>query len=159
MGPGPAQNTVARRKNLIQLIHIGKSKLGLTDDEYRSFLEDICGKHSCADMTVRQLETALRSMRTAGFARDPLRVREDERGMATAAQLEYIKGMWARAARVKTDGALAAFIRRIAHVDDIRFLDPQSAQAVILALRNMMVKAGRDPDTSELRGPPEGRDG
>jgi hypothetical protein len=145
-------DTENRRKKLIQLVHIGKAKMGLTDDGYRAFLGGICGKDSAADMSIRQLETALRVMRKNGFAGKPRRVMPEEKGGATLEQLEYIKGMWQKCARNKTDRALLAFVNRIAHVKHLRFLTVETAQKVILALRDMMVKAGFDPDSSEPLG-------
>jgi hypothetical protein len=139
-------------KKLIQLIHIGKSKIGLTDDAYRAFLEGVTGRQSCADMTERQLAAVLRAMRRNGFEQKPRRVRSEEQGMANAAQLEYIKGMWQKCARNKSDAALLAFVNRIARVKSLRFLTILTAQKVILALRDMMVQAGFDPDTSEPLG-------
>jgi hypothetical protein len=40
-------------------------------------------------------------------------------------------------------------VKRIVGVDALRFLNVPLAQKVILALREMMFKAGFDPDTSE----------
>jgi hypothetical protein len=141
--------TKNNNKKLIQLIHIGKAKMGLTDDAYRAFLEGICGKQSCTDMTGRQLAAVLRAMRRNGFDLPPRRIQPDEKGSATLSQLEYIKGMWQKCARNKSDAALRTFVNRIAHVKTLRFLTVYSAREVILALRDMMVKAGFDPDTSE----------
>jgi len=138
-----------RRKKLIQLVHIGRSKMGLADDAYRAFLEGVANRNSCADMTARQLEAVLRAMRKHGFPLAPKRVRPDEKGGASMAQLEYIKGMWAKCARNKSDEALLAFVERIARVKSLRFLTARSARDVIHALRNMTAKAGRDPDTPE----------
>lgn len=138
-----------KRKKLIQLVHVGKSNLNWDDAAYRAFLQGEWGKESAADMTVGELESALKAMRKAGFASKPRRVRPEEKGRATTAQLEYIKGMWAVCARNKSDEALLAFVKRIAHIDALRFLDVASARQVILALRDMMAKAGFDPDTSE----------
>ena len=143
------QYTQYKRNRLIQLIHVGKTKMALGDDAYRAFLEGITGKKSCADMGVRQLEAVLRAMRRNGFVQLPERVRPEEQGMASPEQLEYIKGMWQKCARNKNDAALLAFVNRIAGVKSLRFLSIHTAQKVILALRDMMVKAGFDPDTSE----------
>jgi phage gp16-like protein len=143
------ETTENKRKKLIQLIHIGKSKMGLPDDAYRAFLDGICGKESCSDMSLRQLTAVLKAMRGNGFEQGPRRVQPLEKGTATQQQLEYIKGMWAVCARNKSDAALRAFVRRIAGVDALRFLDVILARKVILALRDMMGKAGFDPDTSE----------
>jgi phage gp16-like protein len=143
-----------RRKKLIQLIHIGKGKLGMDDGAYRAFLGGICGKDSAVRMSIRELEAALRAMRKNGFDQKPRRVQPYEKGAATRQQLEYIKGMWAVCARNKSDAALLAFVKRIACVDALRFLDVDLAQKIILALRDMMEKAGYNPDTSE-KLPPE----
>jgi len=142
------QTPESRRKRLIQLVHVGKAKMGLADDAYRAFLGGITGRESCAEMTTRQLEGVLRVMRRHGFAAAPRRVRPEERGAATLEQLEYIKGMWAKCARNKSGEALLAFVERIARVKALRFLTVRSARDVIHALRDMMVKAGFDPDTS-----------
>jgi len=138
-----------KRKRLIQLIHIGKAKTGMDEGAYRAFLTGVCGRDSAAKMTLRQLEQALKAMRKNGFAQTPGRVKPGEQGRATLDQLEYIKGMWQKCARNKSDEALAAFVKRIARVDALRFLNAGLAQKVILALRDMTAKAGFDPDTSE----------
>ena len=147
MTSGTTEN---RRKKLIQLIHIGKVKMALTEDAYRAFLEGAAGKQSCVDMSERELAAVLRVMRGNGFGCAPRRVKPEERGGATMAQLEYIKGMWQKCARNKGEGALLALVNRIAHVKTLRFLTVHSARKVILALRDMMVKAGFDPGTSEV---------
>ncbi|MDR0322349.1 MAG: regulatory protein GemA [Treponema sp.] len=141
--------TENKRKKLIQLIHVGKAKLGMNDEVYRAFLDGHCGRDSAAKMTIRQLEKALKAMRTGGFEQSPSRVKPLEVGAATLDQLEYIKGMWVDCARNKSDTALTAFVKRICGVDALRFLDVELAQKVILALRDMMRKAGFDPDTSK----------
>jgi hypothetical protein len=138
-----------RRKKLIQLIHVGKGKLGMNEEAYRAFLNGVCGRDSAAKMTICQLEQALKAMRKNGFDQTPNRVQPEEKGRATIDQLEYIKGMWTVCARNKNDAALTAFVKRISGVDALRFLDVDLAQKVILALRDMMFKAGFDPDTSE----------
>ncbi|MDR0376510.1 MAG: regulatory protein GemA [Spirochaetaceae bacterium] len=138
-----------KRKKLIQLVHIGKSKMGLTDDTYQAFLEGITGKQSCADLTERQLAAVLRAMRKNGFDYGTRRVKPEEKGQATTAQLEYIKGMWRKCARNKSDAALLAFVDRITRVKALRFLTVRTAREVIPALWDMMVRAGYDPDTSE----------
>jgi phage gp16-like protein len=150
-----SETTKNNKKKLIQLVHIGKAKMGLTDEAYRAFLEGVTGKQSCSNMTERQLAAALRAMRKNGFDSTPRRVRPVERGDATLEQLEYIKGMWQKCARNKSDAALLALVNRIAHVKALRFLTVETAREVILALRDMMARAGFDPDTSEPVVPPE----
>jgi len=147
MNHGQEKKPQSRRSKLIQLIHVGRSKTGITDDMYRAILFGVSGKQSCSDMTIPQLNQALKVIKNVGFVvQKKLPLRPEEIGKATGDQLHYIKGMWELVAKHKTDKALAAFIRRVAKVDDIRFLDVQGAQKVIVALRAMMVKAGYDPD-------------
>jgi hypothetical protein len=147
MNHGQTKNTAERRVKLIRLIHVGRNKLALSYDIYRALLLGACGKESCSDMTVPELNRALNALKSAGFRvekRMPLR--QEEIGGANAEQLSYIKGMWELAARNKTEKALDAFIKRITHVDNIRFLDVKGAQKVILALRDITAKAGFNPD-------------
>ncbi|MDR3249398.1 MAG: regulatory protein GemA [Treponema sp.] len=136
-----------RRSQLIQLIHIGRTKLALPEDVYRALLLGASGKDSCTGMTIPELERTMKAIKKAGFTvQKRLPLKPGEIGEAKPEQLSYIKGMWELTARVKTEKALNSFIRRIAGVDDIRFLDVKAAQKVILALRDMMARAGYDPD-------------
>jgi phage gp16-like protein len=152
MNHGQTKNPADRRVKLIRLIHTGRNKLALTDDGYRALLRGTAGKESCADMALPELERVLKALKSAGFrAEKKMPLRPAETGRAGAGQLSYIKGMWELAARNKTETALNRFIKRIAHVENIRFLGVKEAQKIIVALRVMMVKAGYDPD-----GKPEG---
>ncbi|MDR1316551.1 MAG: regulatory protein GemA [Spirochaetales bacterium] len=136
-----------RRSKLIQLIHIGRAETGLSDEGYRAMLEGISGKTGSRDMSIPQLEETLKALKSLGFSvRKKMPVREEDRGRATERQLAYIKGLWELCARVKTEAALAAFVKRIAHVPSLRFLTVYSARALIPALRDMAAKAGCDPD-------------
>ena len=156
MDHGQTGNTAGRRKKLIQLIHIGRNKLALAGDVYRALLRGVCGKESCADMTIPELNRALKAVMAAGFrVEKKMPLKKEEIGRAGAEQLSYIKGMWELVARNKTEKALNAFVKRIARVDALRFLGVKEAQKVILALRAMTVKAGYDPDGIPRGGDPE----
>lgn len=140
------------RARLIRLIHVGKASLGLAEDAYKALLEGATGKSSSADMAVPELENVLRALYAAGFVPTgsergrTLAMRPADVGRLTEEEVSYIKGMWALVARVKTEAALNAFIRRLTGVDDIRFVPRKKRLAVIIPLRAMMVKAGYDPD-------------
>jgi hypothetical protein len=153
MEHGKTKSGEDRRLKLIRLIHVGRGKLALTGDAYRALLRGATGKDSCAGMTVPELCRVLAAVKAAGFrAEKRMPLKAGETGKASPEQLAYLKGLWELAARVKTEKALAAFIRRIAHVDGIRFLDGRGAGKVILAVRDIAAKAGYDPD-----GVPGGR--
>lgn len=144
-----AKTADPRRAKLIQLIHVGKAKLGLDRDDYEALLFGATGKRSSADMTLSELRSVLAGMRAAGFAGAEgkrLPARPGEAPLCSDEQIYYIKGLWELASRTKTEAALNKFVKRIAHVDDIRFLDGRAAQRVTLALRDIARKAGFDPD-------------
>ena len=141
-----AGKKIDRRKKLIQLIHVAKSKLQMSDGDYRALLNGVGGKASSAELTVAELEQVLRAMKSLGFTVKKLPVTELDRGLASDAQLAYIKGMWELVSREKTERALNRFVKRITGAVHLRFLNVYSAQKVTLALRAMMIDAGYDPD-------------
>lgn len=138
------------RLKLIQLIHVAKKKIGLSDEDYRAVLESTAGKSSCSEMTLFELDEALKAMKKLGFRVKKLETKEIELGWdTTREQMNYIKGMWELAARDKSDRALYKFIGRITGAVHPRFMNKKDAQKVIIALRKMMADAGLNPDRKE----------
>ena len=138
------------RSKIIQLIHIAKSQIGLSDEDYRAVLESTAKKTSCSEMTLFELNEVLKAMKKLGFKVKKLETREEEIGWdASKAQMDYIKGMWERVARDKSDRALYKFIKRITGADHPRFMTAKDSQKVIIALRKMMTDAGLNPDRKE----------
>lgn len=141
------------RSKIIQLIHIAKSQIGLSDEDYRAVLESTAKKSSCSEMSVFELNEVLKAMKKLGFKVKKMETREEEIGWDTSKkQMDYIKGMWQLVARDKRDRALYSFINRIAGVRHPRFMDEIGAQKVIIALRKMMENAGLNPDYKEGYG-------
>jgi hypothetical protein len=130
------------RAKLIQLIHIGRAKVGMSAGDYRILLADVSGKESCANMTMRELERVLKALRALGFTAAGNRVPDK----ASEYQLRYINLLWRACARVKTDAALGSFVERITGTAGALLLSKQNARKVILALRDMCVKTGVNPD-------------
>lgn len=138
------------RSKIIQLIHIAKSQIGLSDEDYRAVLESTAKKTSCSEMTLFELNEVLKAMKKLGFKVKKLETREEEIGWdASKAQMDYIKGMWERVARDKSDRALYKFIKRITGAEHPRFMTAKDSQKVIIALRKMMADAGLNPDRKE----------
>ena len=123
------------RSKIIQLIHIAKSQIGLSDEDYRAVLESTAKKTSCSEMTLFELNEVLKAMKKLGFKVKKLETREEEIGWdASKAQMDYIKGMWELVARDKSDRALYKFIKRITGADHPRFMTariPKSCSAVL----------------------------
>jgi len=55
------------RARYIQLIHIGKSRLNLDDETYRSILMGCTQKNSCKGMSEQELERVLMRLKDMGF--------------------------------------------------------------------------------------------
>lgn len=55
------------KRNLIRIIHTGKSRLGWDDETYRDVLFRQTGKRSARDCSVSELEKTVLYMRTQGF--------------------------------------------------------------------------------------------
>lgn len=139
------------RSKIIQLIHIAKSQIGLSDEDYRAVLESTTKKTSCSDMSLFELNEVLKAMKKLGFKVKKLETKENEIGWdASKDQMDYIKGMWELVARDKSDRALYKFIKRITGADHPRFMRSVDSQKVIVALRKMMVSAGLNPDRKEV---------
>lgn len=141
-----------KKGQLIRLIHVGRQKVGLDEEAYRALLAGITGKTSSTELTITELEAVLKALKSLGFQVKKMTARAEEVGRATAEQIQYIKGLWELSARVKTEAALNRFIKRITGVPYLRWLDVKTAQKVILAVRDIAVQAGYDPDGIPLEG-------
>ena len=138
------------RSKLIQLIHVAKKEIGLSDEDYRAILESSAKKSTCSNMNVFELDEVLKAMKKLGFKFKRLETKENEVGWDTSKeQMDYIKGMWELVARDKSERALYRFIKRITGADHPRFMGAVEAQKVIIALRKMMTNAGLNPDKKE----------
>ena len=135
-----------KKDNLIRLIHVGKTKVGLSEDDYRLLLLNVTDKLSCKDMSIRELEAVLKAIKGLGFKVKTMPVKPEDVGRAPAEQIGYIKGLWELSARVKTEKALNTFIKKITGVPFLGWLDKRGAQKVILVVRDLAARAGYDPD-------------
>lgn len=144
----------------IKMLHVLKSKLQLTEDEYRRRVEDmsVFGR-SCKDLTFEEAEMLIALWR--GEAIEKGVWKEGRRrpggfkkkyenlgrrpGMGTPAQLRMIEGMWSDVSRynhaVERERALRAFIAKRYKVSDITFLSSRDVCSVVKALESMKADA------------------
>ena len=114
----PQPNNAQRKAKLIQLIHIGKSQVGMADAEYRALLANVSrSKTSSKDLSREQLETVLRHMKAQGFvvAVQTPNGREPYRNISE--QQQKIRSLWlelheAGAVRVAAESAMFAFCQK-----------------------------------------------
>lgn len=128
-----------KKTKLIQLIHVGKTQLGLDDDLYREVLESCTGKTSSKEMTILQLESVLDRMKQLGFQVES----KDKTGvqnLADDAQSKLIRHLWlqlhkAGQVRNSSEKALAKFVENKVGVSALQFLSTKNADMIITHLR------------------------
>jgi hypothetical protein len=136
---------IANRNKKIALVHVAKKAAGITDEDYLSLLSGAAGIGSLAELEHEgQFLNIMEAFKNLGFTTRP---RWPDTWGCTPAQRAKIEAMWRACARDKSGKALQKFIKRIAKVDSPRFLTVGLSRKVILALEQMMIKAGFDPKT------------
>jgi hypothetical protein len=151
----------AAQKKWIQILHVAKRECQLDDEVYRAVLFGACGVESASGIkTWKQYDDAITAFKKLGFhvqsktsKASGLKETDTETkrnpGWITARQEYYIRGLWDLASRKKNEQSVRAIIKRIAKVDDIRFMRKEDATKVIIALRDITEKAGFNPDKPE----------
>ena len=123
----------------IALIHVAKRQLCLDDDSYRDVLGR-AGVQSAADLDEDGFELVMALFERMGFVSDKTKRSFGNRpGMATARQVDFIRGLW----RDYTDGAgtdasLGKWLARQFKVSALRFVDQVMAPKVISTLQIMV---------------------
>ena len=135
----------------IKTIHTARNRTGIGDEAYRAILAGCAGVDSSREITTKaQYDAVMSAFRKLGFRPRPKTtiVPQGRRapGKVTARQEYYIRGLWSLASRSKDEAGLRSFVRRITGAADVSWLSKADASKVILALRDLAVKAGYDPD-------------
>ena len=141
-----------KKLNLIKLIHVAKTKLGLEDDVYRDILESTTGKTSSKLLTPAQLEAVLDRLKQLGFEVESNKT--GVKNLADDAQSKLIRHLWLQlyhAGQVKngSEKALAKFIENRVKVSALQFLSTESADMVINHLRQWCKRCGIERVTLE----------
>lgn len=133
--------------NHIAAIHTLKSKLGLSDDDYRALLRNLTGMTSSKDMTAAQREAVRDHMQNlavrAGVAK-PMRSRRNTFSQSKQAASPRERKVWALWHQLYRDGklrdnsaaALNAFVARTVTVSALRFCNAAQLDTLIEALKS-----------------------
>lgn len=132
----------------IKAIHALKNALVMDDASYRFLLQESAGVTTSKALTMRQAEALIQDLKCKAGQESWTRNEggrhadlDGRSGMATSAQLRKIEATWSEVSRAENEEdrakALRSFIRRIAKVSDLRFLDRAAAGKVINALEAM----------------------
>lgn len=148
----PTPSRLPRDK--LALIHIAKAQLGLDEDHYRLLLLEAAGVRSARELDMAGFDAVMRRFGVLGFtsrkgfASQTLaphaRATDSYRpGMATPAQLDTIRGMWAKWHGRADERALSHWLEHRYGVSALRFCDVQTAQKAIEGLKAMNARRAR----------------
>lgn len=135
-----------KKLNLIKLIHVGKTKLGLDDELYRDILSSTTGKTSSKELNIAQLEAVLDRMKQLGFVVDS-KPKSEVKNLASDPQSKLIRHLWlqlhaAGQVRNKDEKALAKFVENKVGVSALQFLSSHNADMIITHLRQWCKRCG-----------------
>lgn len=127
----------------IALLHVAKTKLGFADADYRAVLVNLAGVTSSKDLDPDGFTCVMGFFEYCGF--QPLHRRGEDfgarKGMASFAQIELIRALWAEYTRETGEDALNKWLLRSFKVSSLRFLTKRHAQGAITALKAMKARA------------------
>ncbi|AOY43448.1 hypothetical protein AOT82_1069 [Psychrobacter sp. AntiMn-1] len=119
----------------MQLVHIGKNKLGLDDGTYREMLYQVTGKNSSKDCTAAALRKVVDHMEQHGFTVTPAKKHQAKKPDAAAAKKALVDKIEA----LLTDGAkpweyAESMAKHMYKVDALTFCTPRQLRGIITAL-------------------------
>lgn len=126
-------------KNQKTLLHVAKTKLGLSDDTYRLALAKIAGVTTSNDLTAEGFAAVMGFFEHCGFrplvADGPSYGKRA--GFASPAQVELIRSLWMElhGSAELDEAALNGWLAKWFKVASLRFLTEPAAPKVITALR------------------------
>lgn len=129
--------------NFKKILHVGKAKIGLTDEQYKDILRQ-CSDGKCessADMlfTKDHFKRVMKIYEKLGFT--PEKPQGTRPGMATPEQLAKIKAMWPFVSKANDqESAYREFLKKRFGVSDETFLTANKAGNVIDALKDMYLR-------------------
>jgi len=135
------------RLHLMRLVHVARRELQLDEDTYRAMLVAKGGAVSAANMDVTALQAVLDHMKRSGF-----KVRSSskpggkpDRRQDSSASGRKVRALWLFLHRLgavqdPSERALAAYVKRIAKVDDMHWASSARMHDVIETLKKWAMR-------------------
>ena len=119
-------NTTAatdRRAKLVKLIQIARRDLGMDEPTYRTVLLSAGKASSTKEMAIPMLEAVLERMKASGFK---VRPKGGDRSQSVYPEARKVRALWLflhhlGEVRDPSETALAAYVKRMVKVDDLRW--------------------------------------
>lgn len=135
------------RARLIKLIHVARRDLAMAEDSYRAVIVGASkGRTSSSkDLLVPELETALDHMKRCGFHVKPGKKAQQSRPLANDLQSRKIRALWLELhqsgkVRDPSEAALASFLKRMAGVEALQWLNAAQASRIIEYLKQWQAR-------------------
>ncbi len=139
-------NSSAERLRLIKLIHVARrdlEKAGKMDEPtYRTMLQTAGGADSTTKMGVPALMRVLEQAKKAGFK---VRSKATDRRQDTSPEARKVRALWLflhalGVVKDSSEAALATYVKRIAHVDDMHWADGQAMRRLIESMKKWSMR-------------------
>lgn len=146
-----------RRAALIKLIQVAKRDLGrrsgLDDLAYRDILRTVGKSESLAAMTIPNMELVLAHMKSKGFV---VRPRAGDRPQTINPDTSKVRALWLflhvlGEVRDPSEKALAAYVKRIGKVDDLRWAHGRVVDTLIETLKKWAMRGALPAAVAALR--------
>lgn len=136
-------------KSQIQKIHIAKSQLKLTDENYKAILSGFANKSgepalSSLELNFEQADLLLSRFvemgwkpKSKGKSKKYEELANRDPKFATPKQMRMLEAMWMGKARSKTETAFIKFILKIVKKNHIRFILKTDVKKIKLAIENL----------------------
>lgn len=126
------------RKRLLQLVHIGKSQLGMDDETYRSLLSQQFYQNSAKNISYSELVKLVKILQQKG-----VKIRLPQGSTTLSAQQRKLWAVWKAVADENSSAALNAFVQRYyTEIADWRELDSEQTAAIIEHLKQWKKRVG-----------------
>jgi len=138
----------SNRQRLILLIHVAKRDLSMDDETYRAILQRIGKKASSADLTIPELEKVLEHLKRSGFkvrSKAKPAQAKSSRPLAQDGASKKIRALWLflhelGAVKNPSEEALAAYVKRIAGVDALQWINGEQAERLIETMKKWAMR-------------------
>ena len=134
------------RLHLIRLVHVARRELQLDEGTYRDMLMAKGGADSTANMDVTALQAVLDHMKRAGFkVRSGKPGGKPDRRQDSSPEGRKVRALWLFLHRLgavqdPSERALAAYVKRIAKVDDMHWASSARMHDVIETLKKWAMR-------------------
>lgn len=142
--PARFDATAQHRRSMIAKVHVAKSQLRMTTDDYRQVLLRITGQQSSADCNQVQLAAVIAEMKRLGFSDKarPRGPRPADHPSARKARAMWISLALLGAIHDPSDRALEAFARRQIGCDRLQWANQALIYKLVEALKAIAERHG-----------------